>query len=126
MVAAGDDSGNLSAFRLPGNVPAPPPQQNATVLYKHPKTVWAVAALPHGAGGAVAGLAAGGLADVATGSADHAVRVFTADSGRALQGDKLREVEEASAPVGCDMFPWGFCAAESIRWNSTAPRKRDA
>lgn len=34
------------------------------------------------------------MADIATGSADGMVRVFTPDLSRALQGDKLVEVEE--------------------------------
>lgn len=38
---------------------------------------------------------ASSVADVATGSADHAVRVFTPDSERFLRGDRLKEALEA-------------------------------
>ncbi|CAN0149809.1 unnamed protein product, partial [Ectocarpus fasciculatus] len=52
LVASADDAGNLCAARVPppppppaAGSPPPPAQQTATVLYKHPKTVWSVAAL---------------------------------------------------------------------------------
>ncbi|CAM9812711.1 unnamed protein product [Ectocarpus sp. 6 AP-2014] len=49
-----------------------------------------------GAGGGGGGMSAeGSVADVATGSADHAVRVFTPDSERFLRGDRLKEALEA-------------------------------
>ncbi|CAM9964880.1 unnamed protein product [Pylaiella littoralis] len=164
LVAAGDDAGNLCAARVPpsptaaaaassdeadrartaASPPAPPVHQNATVLYKHPKTVWSVAALRHdivpppgeesttpppppppssssssrsasvgaaaaGAAGATA-VSGGGVADVATGSADYAVRIFTPDSARALRGDRLKEAEEALAEGGdvCTTVPGVF------------------
>lgn len=100
LVAAGDDAGNLSALRLP---PQPPPttqEGNASLLYKHPKTVWSVAALP-GTQKIIPGpektpaVAPAAVADVATGSADYMVRVFTPDSGRALEGEALMEAEQA-------------------------------
>ncbi|CAN0125938.1 unnamed protein product [Ectocarpus sp. 12 AP-2014] len=54
--------------------------------------------------------AEGSVADVATGSADHAVRVFTPDSGRFLQGDRLKEALEAVGG-GCSSDACGDDAA---------------
>ena len=99
LMVSGDDAGNLCAFRLPPpDAASPPPTRNASVLYKHPNTVWSVAALPppSGTGGVVYGTETPRLADVVTGSADHAVRVFTPDPKRALRGDGLKAAKEAA------------------------------
>lgn len=97
LVATGDDAGNLSAFSLPDSTQSLPIKQNATLLFKHPKTVWAVAPLPgFGRPGSIGSAGGDDVADIATGSADHMIRVFTPDARRALHGDNLREVEKAS------------------------------
>lgn len=120
-MASGDDAGCLCAARVPSPSPSHVPlstrgivKTDATVLFKHPKTVWSVAALSAAepAGGrrdggvpqeAAAGPSGGGgvvAADVATGSADYAVRVFTADDERKLRGEQLEEAEEALGEGG--------------------------
>lgn len=129
------DKARNAASPLTSTPPSlPPTHKNATVLYKHPKTVWSVAALRHaktpgqqesttqpspsppppppsapaGTAAVVAGGGGGGgVADVATGSADYAVRIFTPDSARALRGDRLKEAEEALAEGGdvCTSVP---------------------
>lgn len=45
LVASGDDAGNLSALRLQDATPESP-QQSATLVFKHPTTLWSLAALP--------------------------------------------------------------------------------
>lgn len=57
------------------------------------------------------------VADVATGSADNMIRVFTADATRALQGDELIQVQEASLLLaergdGCAVPPPSFLSGE--------------
>lgn len=95
MIVSGDDAGNLSAFRLSSESSSTP--QHATVVYKHPKTVWCVASLPPGTVKSIPGSERPHhVGDVATGSADHAVRVFTAEVDRALKGNELKEAEEAA------------------------------
>lgn len=95
VIISGDDAGNLSAFRLSSESSSTP--QHATVVYKHPKTVWCVASLPPGTVKSNPGSETPHpVRDVVTGSADHAVRVFTAEVDRALKGDELKEAEEAA------------------------------
>lgn len=138
LVASGDDAGNLCAARVPSEGGGGSTKKPAKVVYKHPNTVWSVAGLrrdasrrpaetgkrsrsspvcaeaadatraARGFGGAGGGTAAM-VADVATGSADHAVRIFTPDAGRALCGDRLQEAEEALGEGGdvCTPIPGG-------------------
>ncbi|CAN0054962.1 unnamed protein product, partial [Laminaria digitata] len=103
LVAAVDDAGNLSAASLPKPLPLPAPpsstptKQKASLIYKHPKTVWSVAALPGmktGVPGAKTQRKTPSVSDVATGSADFMVRVFTPHPERALRGKALKEAEE--------------------------------
>eukprot|EP00752_Nemacystus_decipiens_P015590 g13913.t1 len=117
LVTAGDDAGNLCAARVPsacggGSTTKKP----AKVVYKHPKTVWSVAGLRppaavrrRGAPATVPNPACAVVADVATGSADYTVRVFTPDGDRALKGDRLQEAEEALGEAAdvCALSPGG-------------------
>lgn len=107
ICASGDDAGNLTAFRLPpaSEPDTPPSRQDASLLYKHPKTVWSVAPLP-GTKAVIPGAKdTPGIADVATGSADNVVRIFTANSQRALRGDRLEEAEDAAGKRGDGCSP---------------------
>lgn len=133
LVAAVDDAGNLSAASLPPSpspVPhpdptstasppastsrsppaAPPVKHKASLIYKHPKTVWSVAVLPgikSGVPGTKNRIKTPFVCDVATGSADFRVRVFTPDPDRALQGEALKEAEKA-----CGVGGGGSCGGE--------------
>ncbi|CAM9911070.1 unnamed protein product, partial [Hapterophycus canaliculatus] len=74
-----------------------------------------------GAGGA------GPAADVATGSADFAVRVFTADADRWLRDDRLKEAEEALGEGGhvCASVSGGGGGGGDGGWEAKLPSVSD-
>lgn len=139
LVASGDDAGNLCAARVPSAGGGGSTTKPAKVVYKHPKTVWSVAGLRRPAAAAgrpgdpatisapAAAAARDGAADVATGSADYTVRVFTPDADRALKGDRLQEAEETLAEGGdvCTSSPGGRLGGGGAGFGDKLPSAKE-
>lgn len=129
IVASVDDSGKLCAFRLTGDSSP----VTASVCYQHPTTVWSLAAINPSSAGDYGNArnvapASGAVADVATGCADHVVRVFTASEERALRGDALQEAENASqhgAGVGGDCRCVSSTSSPGLEGGHTLPSVSD-